>query len=94
MTALVSFMDETMKDAWLVPATALQQGDTGATLTVYRNNELLTLPVEPGLAQGEWTVVHSPDLQEGDEVEGQLNSFLNEDQFGMFSAEGNITVSE
>ncbi|HMQ52586.1 MAG TPA: efflux RND transporter periplasmic adaptor subunit [Anaerolineae bacterium] len=94
MTALVSFMDETMADAWLVPTSALQPADQGAMLTVYRHNEALTLSVEPGLAQGEWTVVHSPDLQAGDEVEAYLSSFLDEDSFGMFPAEGNIVVAE
>jgi HlyD family secretion protein len=78
MTANVNFVDETMTDAWLVPTIALQPADQGTTVTVYRDNQPLTLPVEPGLLKGEWTVVHAPGLQEGDEVEAQLSSFLDE----------------
>jgi multidrug efflux pump subunit AcrA (membrane-fusion protein) len=82
MTAVVNFIDEAMENAWLVPTTSIQQGDDNTfTVIVYRNDKPLTIAVEPDLAQGEWTVVHSPDLQDGDEVDAELSSFLNEGFF-------------
>lgn len=86
MTAVVDFVDETMQGAWLVPTMALQPGEEGnsATLTVFRNSEPLTVTVETDLQQGEWTVVHSTELQDGDEIEAEMNSYLDEDPFGMY----------
>lgn len=89
MTAVVDFVDEAMQGAWLVPTVALQPDEgNSASLTIFRNNEPLTVTVETDLEQGEWMVVHSAELQEGDEVEAELNSFLDEDQFGMYYGGG------
>lgn len=88
MTAVVSFVDEKMESAWLVPTTSIQQGDGEATITVYRDDESLTVNVEPDLKRGEWTVVHAPDLQAGDKVEAEFNSFLNDG--AMFGVEDGV----
>ncbi|MFN8458973.1 MAG: efflux RND transporter periplasmic adaptor subunit, partial [Anaerolineae bacterium] len=92
MTAVVNFEDATLQDAWLVPTTAIQPEDL--TLTVYRANEPLTVTVKPGLKQGEWTLVHSSELQAGDEVEAELSSFLNEDPFSQSSTGESGAVGE
>lgn len=82
MTAVVSFLDQSMENAWLVPTTAIQQDGEEASVTVYRGDEMLTIQVKPDIKRGEWTVVHAPDLQAGDEIEATFSSFL--DGGGMF----------
>jgi len=79
MTAVVTFVDEAMENAWLVPTAAIQQDNGEATVTVHRGDETITVSVEPDIIKrGEWTVVHAPDLQAGDEVDAELSSFLED----------------
>ena len=46
--------------------------------TWVRAGQEVRIEVTPGLAQGEWTVVQSPDLQVGDQVVGEVASFVDE----------------
>lgn len=85
MTAVVTFINESMEDAWLVPTTSIYQENGEAMITVYRDDEPITIKVEPGLERGEWTVVDTRELQAGDEVEAGFSSFL--DGGGMFGGE-------
>ena len=79
MTAVTTIGSEIDKQEWLVPTNALQEFEGETTVTVVRNGRQTKVEVTPGASQGEWTVVQSPDLQAGDEVVGEVASFLNED---------------
>jgi HlyD family secretion protein len=69
------------EDSWLVPTNALRTGENGATVMVKRGEGFIPVAVTPGVVQGEWTVVQSPELQPGDEVVGSVTSNLNNNSF-------------
>lgn len=86
MSVQVTFLNSSQlaPNSWLVPANALTPvGDEQGTLQVLRGDtpETLTVTVTRQ-SQGEWIVVVSDQLQEGDLVIGSVSSFLGEDQFG------------
>ncbi len=80
MTAVATIADDASQQTWLVPTSAIQEFEGETTVTVLRNGSPTPVEVERGLSQGEWTTVQSPQLQEGDEVVGEVASFVDEDQ--------------
>ena len=79
MTAVATISDKSVQPGWLVPSTSIREFEGEHYVMVVRNGEQQRVKVTPGEVQGEWTVVRSPDLQEGDTVAGQVSSFVNED---------------
>lgn len=78
MNAVATLIDTTAssENSWLVPTNGLvTQGET-TTVTVVRNNTTGSVVVTPGSIQGEYTIVQSADLQEGDLVVGSVSSNL------------------
>jgi multidrug efflux pump subunit AcrA (membrane-fusion protein) len=78
MTAVATIADETEEPGWLVPTNALTEYEGESTVVVIREGQEVRVPVTPGDAQGEWTVVHAPGLQTGDQVVGEVASFVDE----------------
>ena len=79
MNALATFANaETQESRWLVPTTALLEQDGQVIVQVAQGENTLPTVVEPLETQGEWTIVKSPALQEGDSVVGQVASFVDE----------------
>jgi multidrug resistance efflux pump len=90
MSAQVTFVgsNQLPADSWLVPASSLEPtGEGTATLQVTRGETPLSLDVAvTDQTQGEWVVVVSSELQDGDLVVGSTTSMLDSQQFseGMF----------
>jgi HlyD family secretion protein len=85
MTAVATLQNQATASGWLVPRNAVQTVDGQAQVEIVRDGETLTVPVTTGSIQGEWVVVESPRLQEGDEAVGSVTSLVIEDsqiQFG------------
>ena len=78
MTAVAALRREAASDRWLVPSTAIQEVDGATVVTVVRGQERLPLAVTPEGLHGEWTIVRSAGLQDGDEVAGAIASFGEE----------------
>jgi HlyD family secretion protein len=84
MTAVATIQDTAAaSDGWLVPTNAIQQQDGQAVVLVVSGEITSTVAITPGAVQGEWTVVQSPALQAGDQVVGNVATFLeSQQQFG------------
>lgn len=80
MTAVATIGSNIDKQEWLVPTNALQEFEGETTVTVVHNGRQTKVEVTPGSSQGEWTIVQSPELKAGDEVVGEVASFLDEDE--------------
>jgi HlyD family secretion protein len=80
MTAVARFSDETVTGGWLAPTTSIQGVGDAATLSVVRADVVTEIPVTTGTVQGEWTVVYSDALQEGDQVVGAVRIPSTENQ--------------
>lgn len=81
MNAVASFPNEQVDDhRWLVPTTALRDYEGQTFVQVVQGENLTPTQVTPLETQGEWTVVRSEALQAGDEVLGQVASFVGEQQ--------------
>ena len=78
MTAVATLRNELAEDRWLVPTSAIQEANGETVVTVLRGQEPLPLPVIPEGLHGEWTIVHAPDLQDGDEVLGATATSVEE----------------
>lgn len=78
MTAVATVANTTTEPGWLVPTNALQEFEGEITVMVVRNGQRTPVKVTKGASQGEWTEVKSPDLKAGDEVVGQVSSFLDQ----------------
>ena len=78
MTAVATLRSEAADDRWLVPSTAIQEVDGATVVTVVRGQERLPLAVTPEGLHGEWTIVRSAGLQDGDEVADAIASFGEE----------------
>ena len=72
------------ENSWLVPTNALREGGGATTVMVVRGETTGPVAVTRGAVQGEWTVVQSPELQDGDQVVGSLTSRLSEQRGGFF----------
>ncbi|MDE0144049.1 MAG: efflux RND transporter periplasmic adaptor subunit [Caldilineaceae bacterium] len=85
MTAVATLRSETADARWLVPSTAIQEF-SGETV-VFKMGDGQTLPVAVVVegVQGEWTVVRSTQLQNGDEVMGATTFVNQEDEWVPFS---------
>ena len=80
MTAVATIADDLDRPQWLVPSSSIREFEGENTVTVVRDGKNTQVVVNPGIAQGEWTTVESAELQEGDEVVGEVASFVDEDQ--------------
>lgn len=79
MTAVATVLSGHTENAWLVPTSALVEFEGEMTLVITRDGQERRVTVTPTATQGEWTVVQSDELQAGDRVEGQVSSFINEE---------------
>ena len=79
MTAVATLANEAAATGWLVPTDAIRHSGQENSVIAVRNNQPVTVTVTPGIQQGEWTVVQSPDLQAGDQVMGSIASFVDDD---------------
>ncbi len=88
MTAVATLRSEMADARWLVPTTAVQEYN-GETVVVKTGDEQ-TLPVTVAVegVQGEWTVVRSTQLQNGDEVLGATTFVSQDDDWTPFSGDG------
>ena len=77
MTAVAALRTELVEDRWLVPAAAIQEVNGESVVTVVRGRESFPLAVTPEGLHGEWTVVRSAGLQDGDEVVGATAAFVD-----------------
>ena len=68
MTAVAALRSEAAGDRWPVPSTAIREVDGATVVTVVRGQERLPLAVTPEGLHGEWTIVRSAGLQDGNEV--------------------------
>lgn len=80
MTAVATILSGEAENAWLVPSTALIEFEGQQYVRrVTGEGQPTRIAVTPGSSQGEWTVVQSEELQAGDQVVGQVASFVGED---------------
>lgn len=81
MSAVGVLIDETLdaESSWLAPTNSIRQQDGVSVVRVLRNGQLIPVEVTTGAIQGEWTVVQSPELQEGDQVLGSVASYVDRD---------------
>ena len=70
MTAVATLRTELVEDRWLVPSAAIQAVNGETVVTVVRGQARFPLAVTPEGIHGEWTIVRSAGLQDGDEVVG------------------------
>jgi HlyD family secretion protein len=83
MTAVATILGEGAENAWLVPTSALVEFEGESSVLVRRDGKEQRITVIPVSTQGEWTVVQADELQAGDQVAGEVTSFLDEeDGFG------------
>ncbi len=80
MTAVATILSDDGANTWLVPSTAVMEFEGQNYVRVVRNGQPSRVAVKPGASQGEWTVVKSEDLQAGDQVVGQVASYVDENQ--------------
>jgi HlyD family secretion protein len=79
MTAVADILGDESADSWLVPTNALQERDGETVVVILRNGQPTPISVTSQGTEGEWTVVQSPELKEGDQAIGAVSSFLNQD---------------
>jgi len=79
MSAVGVLLDETLDAAsnWLVPTNSIRQQNGVSIVRLVRDGQPLPIEVTTGAVQGEWTVVQSPELREGDQVLGSVASYVN-----------------
>jgi HlyD family secretion protein len=79
MTAVATLRNQETASGWLVPTNAVHTVDGKAQVAIVRNGATVNVPVTTGAIQGEWVVVESPDIQQGDQVVGSVTTLVNED---------------
>lgn len=77
MTAVASLLGKEQRDTWLVPTNSLLEVNGKTVVLVEHNGQRTRVEVTPGTSEGEWTTVQSTTLQAGDQVVGQVSSFIN-----------------
>lgn len=82
MTAVATLLDEDAADGWLVPTSAVIERNGNTMVLVLRDGQPQPVRVTKVGAQGDWTIVESPELQAGDEAVGTVSSFLNQAEGG------------
>jgi HlyD family secretion protein len=80
MTAVADILGEEMADSWLVPTSALVERGGNTVVRILRDGQPTPIRVTTQGSQGEWTVVQSGELREGDQAIGAVSSFLDQDQ--------------
>ncbi|MGC8879221.1 MAG: HlyD family secretion protein [Anaerolineae bacterium] len=76
MTAVATLLGEQMANTWLVPTNALTQYQGQTVAMIVRDGKPVPIAVVPHGTQGEWTIVQSPELREGDQALGSVSSHL------------------
>jgi HlyD family secretion protein len=79
MTAVADMLGEEMVDTWLVPTSALRERGGNSVVMILRDGQPTPISVTSQGTEGEWTVVQSAELQEGDQAIGAVSSFLDQD---------------
>ncbi len=79
MTAVAEILSEETADSWLVPTSAVREINGENVVMIFRDGQPTPITVTTQGSQGEWMVVQSAELQEGDEAMGTVTSFLDED---------------
>jgi HlyD family secretion protein len=79
MTAVADLLGEEAADSWLVPTSALQERAGETVVMILRDGQPTAITVTTQGSEGEWTVVQSADLKEGDQAIGAVSSFLDQD---------------
>jgi len=79
MTAVADILGDEMADSWLVPTSAVRVLEGESVVMILRDGQPTPISVTSQGTQGEWTVVQSVELKEGDEALGAVTSFLDED---------------
>jgi HlyD family secretion protein len=84
MTAVATVLSDGAENTWLVPSSALVEFEGQHFVRLVRDGQPNRIAVTPGTSQGEWTVVQSEELHTGDQVVGQVASYVDqqEEQFG------------
>ena len=85
MTAVATLRSEMADARWLVPTTAVQENNGETVVIKTRDEETLPVTVVVEGVQGEWTVVRSALLQNGDEVLGATTFVSQDDDWEPFS---------
>jgi HlyD family secretion protein len=80
MTAVADILGEDMVDSWLVPTSAIRERGENTMVMILRDGQPTPIRVTTQGSQGEWTVVQSAELQEGDQAIGAVSSFLDQDE--------------
>jgi HlyD family secretion protein len=80
MTAVADILGDEMADSWLVPTTAVRERGGNTMVMILRDGQPTPIRVTTQGSQGEWTVVQSAELQEGDQAIGAVSSFLDQDE--------------
>ena len=79
MTAMATFVGDQLADSWLVPTSAVRERQGESVVMILRDGQPTRIAVTPQGTQGEWTIVQSSELREGDQALGAVSSFLNQD---------------
>jgi HlyD family secretion protein len=79
MTAVADLLGEEPADSWLVPTSALQERAGQTVVIILRDDQPTPIAVTTQGSEGEWTVVQSRDLKEGDQAIGSVSSFLDQE---------------
>lgn len=90
MTAVATLRSRqaTTENGWLVPTTAITEVNGQSIITVVDGEITRQVVVETGAVRGEWTVVQSTELAAGDQVQGSLASFTNNQNNNRFGPPG------
>jgi HlyD family secretion protein len=88
MTAVADILGDEMADSWLVPTSALVERGGNTMLMILRDGQPIPISVTTQGTQGEWTVVQSAELQEGDQAIGAVSSFLDQENEAGFGPPG------
>jgi hypothetical protein len=62
--------------------------DGKSQIAIVRDGATVNVPVATGAIQGEWVVVESSEIREGDAVVGSVTSTVNEDSQFRFGPPG------
>jgi HlyD family secretion protein len=80
MTAVATMQIPAAEGGWLVPSTAIREGDGSSQVLVVRDGTTTAVNVTLGAVSGEWQVVQSDSLRAGDQVVGTVSSYINDSQ--------------
>jgi HlyD family secretion protein len=78
MTAVADLVSEEMANSWMVPTNAVVERDGQSVVMIVRGGQPMPITVVAQGVQGEWTIVQSADLHDGDLALGTVTSKVNE----------------